>query len=499
MGHPIQVLTPPFRRCREGVHFVAKGSRVMKLSAEKREALMAKNRQEYGDRYGELRFLSAEEAKKAMERRQELLAALDDRVESGFGGTKLDCSGLSPGCRICGAGSWSCLFINGRCNVRCFYCPTSQEETGLPTTNTVEFRTPADYVAYLERFGFTGASISGGEPLLTPGRSLAFVAAIKKHFGAAMHVWLYTNGTLVDDENLRRLRDAGLDEIRFDIGATGYLLDKPKLAAGIIPTVTVEIPAIPEDLPLLKQKLSEMQDSGVHHLNLHQLRLTPYNFDGLASRGYTFLHGEKVTVLESELTALELLAYGAENRIELPINYCSFVFKNRYQGLASRRRNASFLIKACESLTANGYIRSLNLLGPPEAILHQTEIFRDRGIDNALWSDGSSRNRLAFHPRLWPLIDWNQFSLAIGYGTTRQLSSVSYHNPFATVKINDDKQVIIERAKAVRDLELTGDEVGIFARLFLEDHPEPNQQAPAGDLAEIAGFEQITEGLQEYY
>ena len=76
----------------------------------------------------------------------------------GCGGTKLDCTALSPGCRICAEGGWSCLFISGRCNCRCFYCPTSHEEIGLPAPNTVEFRTPADYVAYLERFGFSGAN-----------------------------------------------------------------------------------------------------------------------------------------------------------------------------------------------------------------------------------------------------------------------------------------------------------------------------------------------------
>ena len=79
-------------------------------------------------------------------------------------------------------------------------------------------------MAYLERFCFTGASISGGEPLLTLGRSLSFIRAIKNRFGSAMHVWLYTNGTLATVDILTQLRDAGLDEIRFDIGATDYNL-----------------------------------------------------------------------------------------------------------------------------------------------------------------------------------------------------------------------------------------------------------------------------------
>jgi pyruvate formate-lyase activating enzyme-like uncharacterized protein len=469
----------------------------MKLSAARREGLIARNRQEYGDRYGELRFLSSFEAEQASDRRGELLAMLDGRVESGYGDTKLDCTNLSPGCRICGEGGWSCLFINGRCNVRCFYCPTSQEEIGLPTTNTVEFRTPADYVAYLERFGFAGASISGGEPLLTFGRTLAFVTAIKKRFGAAMHVWLYTNGTLVDDEKLGRLRDAGLDEIRFDIGATDYRLDKLRLAVGTIPTVTVEIPAIAEDLDLLKQKMGEMADAGVNHLNLHQLRLTPFNFHRVASRGYRFLHGEKVTVLDSELAALELLHLAVDRRLGLPVNYCSFVFKNRYQGLAARRRNASFHIKSHESLTANGYIRTLTLIGTPEAIARQAEIFRRNDTEGGYWLAGSSRERLLFHALLLPLIDFSDFRLLVGYTACQQLPSVSYQNPFVSVKISHSRQIIVERAKVVRDIELFGDEAALFARV-LGKGPSPTDMID-GPLAELAGFEWMAEGLQDYF
>jgi pyruvate-formate lyase-activating enzyme len=405
----------------------------MAASTSRRERLIANNRQEYGDRYGDLRFLSAPEAEQAAARRQELLSALSDQVVTGFGGTKLDCRNLSPGCRVCGEGGWSCLFINGRCNLRCFYCPTSQEEVGLPTTNTVEFRTPADYVAYLERFGFTGASISGGEPFLTFPRSLSFVAAIKKRFGAAMHVWLYTNGTLVDGEKLRRLRDGGLDEIRFDIGATAYRLDHLRLAVGTIPIVTVEIPAIAEDLELLKGKMAEMRDAGVNHLNLHQLRLTPYNFPKLLPRGYRYLHGERVT-----------------------------------------------------------------LLGSPEAFARQAEIFREKGTGSDLWVADSSRERLVFSPLLWPLVDWSEFRLLLSYAACRQLPGVSYRNPFVTVKVNDSKQIIIERAKAVGDIELSGDDAALFASFFLATEPPP-ADLPEGPLAELAGFEKMTEGLQDYF
>ena len=467
------------------------------MSAERRSRLIAVNRQEYGERYGQLHFATAREAQQAARCRDDLLAAMAGQIESHCGGSKLASGSLSPGCRICTEGGWSCLFISGRCNCRCFYCPTSQEKTGIPTTNTVPFSSPADYVAYLEHFGFSGASISGGEPLLTPEHTLAFVAAIKKRFGAALHLWLYTNGTLVEEGILGRLRDAGLDEIRFDIGATGYRLDRLRRAVGVIPIVTVEIPAVPEDLFLLEELMVEMREAGVDHLNLHQLRLTPFNLPQLVSRGYTFLHGEKVTVLDSELAALELLHFAVERRLDLPVNYCSFVYKNRYQGLAARRRNALFVGKGYEALTANGYLRTLTLLGPAEAIDRQAEVFRAGGAPPELWSCGSSRERLLVSPVLWPSIDFTPFRLLVGYASCRQLSGVSYRNPFSSVKLATGRKIIVERDRAAADFELAGGQIPLFSSLFLQPGALP--VPPEEVFVDLAPFERPSKGLAVYF
>jgi pyruvate formate-lyase activating enzyme-like uncharacterized protein len=470
----------------------------IETTVDVRARLIAGNRQEYGEGYEALRFPSPDEAQRATERRDGVLSDLKGRVESGFGGTKLDCADLSPGCRICGEGGWSCLFISGRCNCSCFYCPTSQDVTGVPTTNAVEFRTPADYVGYLERFAFAGASISGGEPLLTPARTLAFVTAIKKRFGDGLHLWLYTNGTLVDGEILARLRDAGLDEIRFDIGATDYHLHKLRLAVGVIPTVTVEIPAVPEDVPLLKERMVEMGEAGVDYLNLHQLRLTPHNYPHLAARNYTFLHGEKVTVLDSELAALELLNFSIDRKLGLPVNYCSFVYKNRYQGRASRLRNAPFLLKGHEALTGNGYIRTLTLLSAPEAVARQGDLFRAQGADPALWNSGTTKERLLFSPLLWPLVEFGTCRLLIGYAAARQLSAMTYRNPYVSVRVGETKQVVIERSRVGQEFELSDGEITAFAGAFLGGGTAQGQEFE-GILSELAGYERTPEGLQDYY
>jgi len=322
-------------------------------------ACIASNRREYGRDYEFLNFPTTLQAASAFVEREELLAWLREQAEFGCCDTKVDCRRLSPGCRTCVAGGWSCLFINGRCNASCFYCPASQDETDGPQSNGIPFTTPEDYAEYVALFGFSGVSISGGEPLLTLDRTLAYLAAVRRRCGDEVHLWMYTNGTLLTRDIAGQLHDAGLAEIRFDIGATNYDLTKLRLAVGVIPTVTVEIPAVPEEEQLLRDKLIEMATAGVQHLNLHQMRLTPHNFRHLAGRDYTFVHGEKVTVLESELTALRLVRYALERGIDLPVNYCSFPYKRRFQHAAARSRGIRFIKAEHESVTEAGYVRAL--------------------------------------------------------------------------------------------------------------------------------------------
>ncbi|MFW5831347.1 MAG: hypothetical protein ACOCVA_03800 [Prolixibacteraceae bacterium] len=171
---------------------------------------------------------------------------------------------------------------------------------------------------------------------------------------------MYTNGILADKTKFKKLVNAGIDEIRFDIGATGFKPDKLKAAKGIVPNITVEIPAVPEEKERLKKLLPEMIASGVTNLNLHQLRLTKHNAQKLVPRGYTFIPAEQPVVLESELAALEILNYAQRLQLEIGINYCSFFFKNRFQPAGFRKQIANILAGPDEAITEKGFIRNFD-------------------------------------------------------------------------------------------------------------------------------------------
>lgn len=438
------------------------------------QQIIEQNKEDFSDIYSSLRFITPDEAHKASLRREGLLNYLQSTAEWGYKRTKLDCSVLSPGCRSCGEGTWSCLFINNICNANCFYCPTSQEEYSEPTTQTVQFPNVEDYISYIKKFGFKGVSISGGEPFLTFDKTLNFVQRIKEEFQEDIYLWLYTNGILADREKLTTLKNLGLNEIRFDIGAVGYKTDKVELACEIFDNVTVEIPAVPEQKENLKKLITHLKSIGVSYLNLHQIRCTPHNYKSLVKKDYTFLHGPKITVLESELTALELMCYAKENNIDLPINYCSFIYKYRYQRLAARRLFAPYVANSYEGLTGAGLIRTLAIIADKDRIKAQTEKFELKGIPREHYYLSGNNDKLYIKKYLWNLIKPEDFTISLMYSKAFLLPNVSYRNIFREISLGHGKKVVIERMPILSTKALSKDQKLLFDRFFCNDTESQN-------------------------
>ncbi len=422
------------------------------------------NAAEFGESYPAMTFLSPAEAEVAEGERAELLSALAGRVTVACRGSKIYTGLLSPGCRRCGEGNWSCLFINNICNGRCFYCPTSQQSKGSPATNNLDFANPQDYLDYLTAFGLTGASISGGEPLLTFDRSLEYVRKIKKRFGADIHVWLYSNGILATPEKIEALRAAGLDEMRFDLSADDYRLDHLRLAVGRIPTITVEIPAIPEDYELLRDLLPELAAAGVQHLNLHQMRATPHNLPKLLARGYRFVHAPRVLVHGSELTALRLMRDALEMAAAPAINYCSYAYKSRFQGRAARQRAALRLVRPHEDITQAGYLRCLRLVGSVAEIDRLVANLESAGGEKSWQRDGPER--LLLSAAALAQIAWEQPGLQVCYLTPQLRGSVSYRGSHQEIALNRKRKIFAERYQALGPVEIPAGERQAFLELL---------------------------------
>ena len=461
-----------------------------------KERNLLRNQEEYLVKYNYLKFPSPEEAAAALQEREAVLDAVESRVKWGFHESKVDVTNLSKGCELCGEGQWSCLFINNLCNGKCFYCPAQQTDLSRPGTNTLFFDEPETYVEYIRKFGFRGVSISGGEPLITFDKSLSFVQAVKDAFGDKVYVWLYTNGILLTPEKVEAFKLAGLDEMRFDIGATSYQTDKLKLAIGRIPVVTVEIPAVPQEEELLKQKIRELKELGVDHLNFHQMRLTPYNFHQLIEQDYTYLHGEKVTVLESELTALRLIKYNLDEKINLPINYCSFVYKNRHQQSANREKHAPLVVRPWETVTENGYIRNLYAQVDPEEQEQILQAVAEAG-DPQLFRFQPKSGRLDFHSDKLDWISSLKLPVFAEYHVSHIFPRPTGLYEHLPVELTEDREVVVERLPVSMPVKLDEESIKLMQQVI--NGQAQYRESEDETIRQIMTCEFIPHGLQEYY
>jgi pyruvate formate-lyase activating enzyme-like uncharacterized protein len=461
-----------------------------------RNDLVERNRLEYGVFYDQLKWLGYYQAIELEAEREQILERLKDNIQTGFKGTKVDTSHLSPGCRLCGAGEWSCLFINNRCNAHCFYCPAPQENTGVPETQTIDFHTPEEYVAYVRKMGFKGVSFSGGEPFLTFERVKSFLKALREAFGSELYIWMYTNGILSTPKKLKELAELGLNEIRFDIGATHYNLKKVKQAIGIIPVVTVEIPAVPDELEQLKEAVKELAEAGLSHLNLHQMRLTPYNLPKLIDKNYQFSHGPRVTLPDSEITALKILEYTKQNNINLPVNYCSYAYKSRYQKSGFRNKLAPFILKSFEEVTEKGYIRNLaiaisdwsqfKLLFDQLPENEKNEIHISEPGGKVLLKAGMLAYFLPVTKEI--LVSYTNMRLSEQIGEIPDVSKIA---------LTSTRNIFIESGFVINDLSLHPSQSNFLLQLINGEQPKQCFEDEA--LFTIWQHEQIEEGLPEYF
>jgi uncharacterized protein len=421
--------------------------------------------------YDDIKWLTADQAKEANRKRNDLLQYLSGKINSRFLGNKIGPGKLSPGCMNCGQGTWSCIFIDCLCTAKCFYCPQDRKnkKERPPNESGLIFENAEDYVDYLEKFKFKGASFSGGEPFLQYKKVLTYTGKIRERFGEEFYIWLYTNGDLVNEEKLRALKEAGLNEIRFDISARNYDLKALKKALGIIDTVTVEIPAIPGDYEKLKKCLPRLKALGVAHLNLHQLFANQHCYKPFNDRGYTFLHQPNIPILESEMTALRIIKYAVDKNIGLPINYCCSIYKHRFQQKAYRKRFQSFIKERYEVSTESEFIRRLAIQDKPAKLKAVLKTFRGHKCDDGLWFLNINSSELFIHPSLLKHIDFNKYSLLVTYFAP-QLKSVrdDENENNKNIALNSRRNIYIER-KFVHEMEITNPvAIRSFQELFIK-------------------------------
>lgn len=96
------------------------------------------------------------------------------------------------------------------------------------------------------------------------------------------------------------------------------------------------------------------------------MNLNKFNKKALLKRGYIALNNphslSERPIVDSELTAFEILKHAKKIKLKMGVNYCSLLYKNIFQGQAHRKRIAKFCLTGNVRITKTGYICEISKL-----------------------------------------------------------------------------------------------------------------------------------------
>lgn len=235
------------------------------------------------------------------------------------------------GCRSCLTGTGlSAVRKTNRCNLQCKFCydygvmdqlePVGE---GMWEIGGTKFRAEDIPLLLSIQKRPTGISYVYLEPFM---EIEEYGPVIRAFHEAGVHQHMYTNGTLATEENLAELGRAGLDELRFNLGASGCsdrVIENMRIAKRHIPFVGVETPMTPELYRSFLEKKDAILATGLDFINLAELHLNPNNIENYWGENlYLCRRGYISPVWSRELT-LRLMKQAAQEGWAPVVHDCS--------------------------------------------------------------------------------------------------------------------------------------------------------------------------------
>jgi pyruvate formate-lyase activating enzyme-like uncharacterized protein len=271
----------------------------------------------------------------------------------------------SPGCVSCQKGEWLCVFLTYMCPASCSFCPAPFR--GEDRVVSALGSRPGEIAAHLSKMRFSGLSFSGGDCFLVYDRLLEWLAFFHGRFPGC-YVWAYTSGLRTTEEQLRRAAELGLNEVRFNIAASGYrapgVMRLIRTASSLLEHAAVEIPAIPENADRVIEALPGLARAGVHFLNLHELFIT--EDERLSKRAFARRHvlngvSELWYDFRSRAAMEKIASFCRREKMPFRVHLCTLRSKD-VQMRARRRSMGRLLGKPWERLDAEGFLETVAVL-----------------------------------------------------------------------------------------------------------------------------------------
>lgn len=235
------------------------------------------------------------------------------------------------GCRSCLLGSGlSAVRKTNRCNANCPFCydygvldkiPPIGE--GLWEIGGTRFREEDLPALFSIQKKPTGISYVYLEPFMEIEK---YYGVIRRFNEAGIWQHMYTNGLNANRENLKALGEAGLNELRFNLGASrcaDRVIDVMAIAAEYIPAVGIETPMTPEFYDLFMEKKDRILSTGIRFMNCAELHLNENNLCNYFGENLYFYRMGYLSPIFSRLLTLRLMKTASEEEWPIVVHDCS--------------------------------------------------------------------------------------------------------------------------------------------------------------------------------
>ena len=235
------------------------------------------------------------------------------------------------GCRSCLTGTGlSAIRKTNTCNLNCKFCYNYGELDAIAPVGsgmweiggTKFYDRDIDLLLFAQPKP-TGISYVYLEPFMEIEK---YYNVIGKFHTAGIHQHLYTNGTLATPQSLKALADAGLDEIRFNLGASNCadnVIQNIAEAKKHIKSVGIETPMTPEFFNAFMKKKQMILDTGLDFINCAELHLNPNNIQNYYGENmYMYRQGYISPIWSRELT-LKFMKTAVDEGWDIAVHDCS--------------------------------------------------------------------------------------------------------------------------------------------------------------------------------
>lgn len=235
------------------------------------------------------------------------------------------------GCRSCLLGSGlTAIRKTNQCNIECKFCYNYGELDNIMPIGegmweiggTKFYEQDLDLLLSIHKKP-TGVAYVYLEPFMEIEK---YYPVIEKFKNARVYQHLYTNGILATEETLQALGQAGLDEIRFNLGAS-HVSDKVianiHTAKKYIPLVGIETPMTPEFYEAFFRKKEAILETGLDFINCAELHLGENNIDNYWGENMYLSRQGYLSPIWSRQLTLQLMKAAVEEHWNIAVHDCS--------------------------------------------------------------------------------------------------------------------------------------------------------------------------------